>query len=61
MSLLLHFCIGITYEIFHWFGTKDIARKQLKISEIGIINEKIVRLIKNYGRDPVVQIVLSFK
>lgn len=39
-------CIGITNEFFYCFGTKEIARKQLKISDIVIILEKIVRLIK---------------
>ena len=27
-------CIGITYEIFHCFGTEDVAKEQLKISDI---------------------------
>ena len=33
--LLPFLFIGITYEIFYCFYTKDIAREQLKISDIG--------------------------
>ena len=46
MYLLPFLCIGITYEIFHCFGTEDVAKEQLKISDIGKIKENIVCLIK---------------
>ena len=40
-------CIGFQYEIFHCYGTEDVAKQQLKISAIGKNIEQIVRLIKN--------------
>ena len=40
-------CIGFPYEIFHCYGTEDVAKQQLKISAIGKNIEQIVRLIKN--------------
>ena len=36
-------------EIFYWFGINDVAKEQLKISEIGKTREQILRLIKYEG------------
>ena len=59
--MLPFLCTDMTNEIFHWFGIKDIAKEQLKISEIGKIKEQIVPLMKYEGIFSGVLVILSFK
>ena len=49
LCLLPFLCLGTTYEIFPYFGTEEVVKEQLKISDTGRIIELIVRLIKNEG------------
>ena len=46
MCLIPFLCTGMTNDIFHYFGTSDNAREQLKISDNGHISTEIVCLIK---------------